>query len=346
MIISLASITTMLLFLLNNRYMSNNIYQVYPLCNKEMSQRLGSSINSPLFMADPVPVRRNGNQNGPYNNDQSFFIKGDEPQDTTTGSYEHVGGEEDVFIISGQGGSFQLHRKTLKEALEELKTQSNIPLRQLSPEHTESFRSIVEALRLLYGSQALYDLILTDIRAVFTDIKDVRPGTVAAFFIGCFNDDKFPGPMGCSPKCAASLPPTEGTPGYNNCDDLVLIYSDGLFSSLNEKRSPHAYVYIGDTEFIGFSTENIRQLREAGIENSSLIFGNQDGSYREVTGALTLDQLPRKPESTPTPKAQLDQPSDNINNNPNGGGTGLIFAIIIIIIVILLLIIFYRAYNP
>lgn len=315
-----------------------------------MSQRLGSNINSPLFMADPVPVRRNGNQNVPQNTDQSFFTKGDETQNEQNNTYEHIGGEEDVFIINSQGGSFQLHRKTLKDTLAELKTQANISVRQLSPEQTESFRSIVEALRLLYGSQALYDLVLTDIRAVFSDVKDVKPGTVAAFFIGCFNDDKFPGPMGCSPKCAASLPPAEGTPGYTNCDDLVLIYSDGLFSSLNEKRSSHAYVYIGDHDFQGFSLENIRQLKDAGIEHCSLIFGNQDGSYREVTSALTLDQLPRKSESV-TPKSTdsvTNNPSvsNNIENVNTNSGAGIVFAIVIIVIIILLLVVLYRGYNP
>ena len=165
-----------------------------------MSQRLGSNINSPLFMADPVPVRHNGNQTSSHNNDQSIFVKGDDPKENSNGTYEHIGGDEDVFIVNSQGGSFQLHRNTLKEALIELKTQANVSIRQLSPTNTESFRSIVEALRLLYGSQALYDLVLTDIRAVFSDVKDIKPGTVAAFFIGCFNDDKYPGPMGCSPK--------------------------------------------------------------------------------------------------------------------------------------------------
>lgn len=308
-----------------------------------MSQQLGSNINSPFFMTDPVPVRNGDNNNNYNNNEQSFFIKGD---DSPVGTYEHIGGDDDVFIINSQGGSFQLHRATLKETLVDLKTQAHVSVRQLNPEHTESFRSIVEALRLLYGSQALYDLVLTDIRSVFSDISDIKPGTVAAFFIGCFNDDKFPGPMGCSPKCAASLPPTEGTPGYANCDDLVLIYSDGSFSSLNEKRSTHAYIYIGDPNFTGFSSENIRQLRDAEIENTSLIFGNQDGSYREVTGALPLDQLPRKAESvSPSAETQINNTTDT-NTNNNNNGAGLVFAIIIIIIIILLLIILYRAYYP
>lgn len=303
--------------------------------------RLGSNINSSLFMSDPVPVRNNGSQNISHFTDQSYFVKGDNNKDDTVSSYEHVGGEEDVFIINSEGGSFQLHRKTLKEILSELKPHANVSVRQLNPEHTESFRSIVEALRLLYGSQALYDLVLTDIRNVFSDIKDVKPGTVAAFFIGCFNDDKFPGPMGCSPKCAASLPPSEGTPGYANCEDLVLIYTEGLFSSLNVKRSSHAYIYIEDNNFSGFTNENILQLKDAGIENASLVFGNQDGSYREITSALPIDQLPHKVETSSVQSTNVTTEQ----NEPTSNGAGIVFAIIIIVIIILLFVILYRAYN-
>lgn len=301
-----------------------------------MSQRLGSNINSPLFMSDPVPVRQGYQTHSNLNMDQSFFTKGDE-----NNTYQHIGGEEDVFIINGQGGSFQLHRKTLKETLQELKTQSTVPVRHLSPEHTESFRSIVEALRLLYGSQALYDLVLTDIRGVFSDVNDVKPGTVAAFFIGCFSDDKFPGPMGCSPKCAASLPPVEGTPGYANCDDLVLIYSDGMFSSLNEKRSSHAYIYVSDPDFNGFTNENIRQLRGADIENASLIFGNADGSYREVTSVLPVDQLPQRTIKGDLTTQQVESNGDD-SNNGGSAGAAIALTIVIIVIIILLFVVIFR----
>ena len=309
-----------------------------------MSHRLGSSISSPLFLVDPVSTHNNVSHNNSYINDHSFLVKGEESPTTVNVTPESPNNndETDVLIISGKGESFKLNRNTLREALQELKSQAHVSLRQLNPEQTELFRSIVEALRLLYGSQGLYDIIITDIRNVFNDVKDIKPGTVAAFFIGCFNDDKFPGPMGCSPKCAASFPPTEGTPGYTNCDDLVLIYSDGLFSSLNEKQSSHAYIYIDDPEFAGFTTENINQLRSANIENCSLIFGNQDGSYREVTGALSLNQLPRKSEIT----VNKNQVNSNDNGSNSSGSTGIIFLIVIIIIMILLLIILYRNYNP
>jgi len=305
-----------------------------------MSHMLGSStINSPLFMSDPVPVRRSGNMNSVQETNQAFLVKGDDATDSSVGTYTHVGGDEDVFIVNGEtpGSSYKLHRQSLKDTLAELKPHANVSVRHLSNELTESFRSVVDALRVLHGSSALYDIVLNDIKTIFSDVKDVKPGTVSAFFIGCFNDDKFPGPMGCSPKCAASLPPAEGTPGYSSCDDIVLIYAEGLFSSLNEKRSQHAYIYIGDKDFVGFSSDNIKQLKEAGIENSSLIFGNQDGSYREVTSSLNIDQLPRKEEP------ESPQVSQQQNNNNTGAGIAL--AVIIILIVVLLFAIMYRNYS-
>jgi len=302
-----------------------------------MSHRLGSSINSPLFMEDPIPLRNRKNHNSTQSNDQSFFLKGN---DDDIESKPKV--EEDVFIINSQGGSFQLHRKTLKDTLLELKVFANTSVNQLDPPQLESFKSIVEALKLLYGSQAVYDIVLNDIRESFSDIKDVKPGTVAAFFIGCFTDDpKFPGPMGCSPKCAASLPPTEGTPGYGNCDDLVLIYKDGLFSSLNEKRSRHAYVYIGEPSFNGFTDENITQLSEAEIETVSLVFGNQDGTYREVTSPLLLEKLPRNSEKAPITKQVVPVQTSEMTSTTSSAA-GIIFAIIIIGLIILLIVVIAR----
>lgn len=292
-------------------------------------------------MSDPVPVRNGKPQSGINNDEQSFFIKGDDSSKSTPGSYEHIGGEDDIFLINVEGGSFQLHRNTLKETLQELKTQSHVSVRNLSVDHTEAFRSVLEALRFLYNSQALYDIVLTDIRCIFGDIKNVIPGTVAASFIGCFNDDKFPGPMGCSPTCAAGLPPTEGTPGYYNCEDLVLIYSGGMFSSLNDKLSTHAYIYIGEENFTTFTPENIRQLREAGIENASLVFGNQDG-YREITGALPLDQLPTGAATEVNTTTETPLPNTDTQSSNTTGA--IVIGVIIIVIFILLLVVLYRAY--
>lgn len=312
-----------------------------------MSHTLGSNINSPLFMDDPVPFK-NKNQSVHASSERSFFVKGSgsdtQSKDATSDSYQHLGGEDDVFIIKTPGGSYQLHRKALKETLYELKKNSHTLLRQLTSDTNDSFKSIVEALRLLYNSQALYDIVLTDIRDIFADIKEIKPGTVAAFFIGCFNDDQFPGPIGCNPKCTASLPPANGTPGYTTCEDLILIYADDTFSSLNERQSSHAYIYVGDTKFQGFTPEDIVQLKNAGVERASIIYGNHDGTYREVTSALTLAQLPLKQKKDETPPTQTQAPQTNntTTTSSSNTGAGIVIAIIIIVIIIVVLLLLYR----
>lgn len=307
-----------------------------------MSQRLGSNINSPMFMLDPVVTNNPSHMTiSPYD-DQTLFIKGDNKNNIPSDAFTDNSSLDlnNVIVLNGTNDSFQLHRDTLRESLHELKRDAQTPVRQLNPQQTASFNSIVEALRLLYASQALYDLVLLDIRNIFGDVTNVKPGTVGAFFVGCFTDDKFPGPLGCSPKCASSLRPTEGTPGYNTCDDLVLIYSQQHFSSLNNKQSKHVYIYVDDVNFNGFTKDNIVQLKDAGIENASLIFGNSDGSYREVTSAVPINNLPTSSNT-------------NGNNNGNGGGsnepvdqnnvnTAVVFGIIIFIIVILLLVVLYQ----
>ena len=292
-----------------------------------------TNINSVYFLRQAADTTDN------KIDEQSIIIKGNKNMTSDasntsepSGAYEHIGGEDDVFIVENDGNSFKLHRKTLKENLLELKKFSHSNVRQLTAEHTESFRSVVEAMSLLHGTQALYDILLTDIRAIFSSIKDVKPGSVAAYFVGCFTDDKFSGPQGCSPKCASSLPPADGTPGYSNCEDLVLIYSeDGTFSSLNEKRSTHAYIYVESVEFAGFTKENIIQLRDAGIENSSIIFGNKDGSYREITSAMAIKQLPQQSGGKVS-----TQSSDS-----NVGGV-IVLSIIVAIIIFLIFVFLYR----
>jgi hypothetical protein len=289
-------------------------------------------------MIDPAPVEQRPE---PTSEIQRFFFKGETKNDT----YEKIGGSDDLYNVKTPTGAFQLSRASLKETLLELKQHAKVSVLHLDPVQTESFRVIVEALRLLFGSQALYDLVLADIRDIFSDITDIKPGTVAAYFIGCFSDDKFPGPAGCSPKCAASLPPAEGTPGYTTCDDLVLIYADGTFNSLNDKRSKHVHIYIDAPEFKGFTSENIKQLRDAEIETASLIFGNPDGSYREVTSPLALDMLPIQAQAQ-TQTVQTSSTPTSTSTTTTDNTTGIIFAVVLAIVIIVLLFVLYRAYGP
>lgn len=303
-----------------------------------MPRHSGTGIKSPLFALDPLSKTDSPTDSIVTPVERKFITKGDGTNDldgnkNTINSYEHIGGQDDSFIVNTDTGSYHLHRAVLKESLIELKEFATITIKELTPNANETFRSVVEALRLLYGSQALYDIILTDIRTIFSDVKEIIPGTVSAFFIGCFATDKFPGEPGCDPKCTGSLPQPKNILEKQTCDELVLIYENEMFGSLNDKRSPLAFIYIGQPDFTVFTHDNIRQLKSAGVERAILVMGNPDGSYREVTSEILVDNLP-----VPKLKAQETTSSTSSSNT----AAIVVLIIVIILIVLALLMLFYR----
>ena len=163
------------------KYIINNNNSLY---RKEMSR---STVNSAFFMTTPEKPVETKPKDG-------FLIKGHESSE----SYEHIGGDHDTFIVNGPNSPYKLNRNTLRDSLLQLKKYSHTFIDQLTEDQTNAFNSVVESCRLLYGTPAMYDIILTDINAIFADIKNVKPATVGAFFTGCFTDSQFPGSPGCS----------------------------------------------------------------------------------------------------------------------------------------------------
>ena len=193
----------------------------------------------------------------------------------------------------------------------------------------------MNAIGILYKIGKLYELVHNDIQGIFDDVKIVIPGTVAAYFIGCSSNDNFNGPMGCNPKCAASLAPGGKDPSEYTCDDLVLMYeNDGTFSSLNQKISQHTYIHIGDPNFKGFTEENIKQLTEANITSATLTYGKADGSYMDPIKAMLVTQLPL-----------ISQTQTNPDGTTTTDNAAWILFIIIAIIIIILLIILFVSYS-
>jgi hypothetical protein len=327
-----------------------------------MSRTTNSNINSPYFMVDPVPVKSSNSSNKSINkhfnsnsslfsdNDSDYFLKGDS---STVPTFEHKGGPEDIFVVHSNDSVFEVHRTNLKETLNDLKVYSHTQVRDLDSPTTESFKMVVDALKLLYTVPTLYSLVMSDIRSIFNNINNVIPGSVGAFFVGCFHHSSFPGPQGCNPICTASLPPLD--PNYSTCDDMVLVYSDGSFSTLNNKNTSHAYIYINNSNFIGFTEENLLLLKDANIETCTLIFGNPDGSYSEIRSPQHISQLPLKnqipthvlkPNNTPlTPKSSLEPQHITPTRNTTVAVTFTVMIIIIVILLILMLYYFHKKNN-
>lgn len=233
-------------------------------------------------------------------------------------SYVKVSDEEDLYIIHTSDKKFYLYRQRLLNTVRELHAYANVQITQLEEEQTKLLESTIEATRILYNSNVLKKLILDDIQEIFKDVKNPTPGSVSAFFLACFNNDNFQGPLGCNPRCAAS---SLGCDTFN-CADTILVYSNRQFNALNDKQTSHAYIYIESDKFTAFQHKDVEQLKDAHISSVTLIYGNKNGTYREITYKMSLDQLPT-------------------SNNTTTASSGTIVLIIIIMFIILALVFLY-----
>ena len=253
--------------------------------------------------------------------DSSLFTK--DETNASHGTYEKISDEDDVYLIHTDNGSFELYRKELNHTLKTLHRYAHVFVNQLDNEHKKLLNSTIEATRLLHNSKALKDLILEDIRSIYNHVKNPMPGTVGAFFVGCFNDDNFKGPLGCNPRCAASL---FGCDEGLECADTVLIFAQNQFSYLNEKKTPHCIIYIQNPHFTAFSQHNLNMLRRAGHEQMTIVQADTDGSYKYVTDRLPIH-------------GHLTQEGDT------NTGLWVVVGIIIAIIVILILLGLFYMYK-
>jgi len=278
-----------------------------------------------LFMSDPVPIKNN--KASDHNKINDLFIKG--KNDT----FELKKGHSNVYIIKTDNRQLEFDRNSFLTTLNDLKKYSHTPIKTLEAEQKVQFSKVMNAIEMLYKINKLYELVHNDIQSIFDDVKIVVPGTVAAYFIGCSSNDNFSGPMGCNPKCAASLAPGGKDPNEYTCDDLVLMYeNDGTFSSLNQKISQHSYIHIGDPNFKGFTKNNIQELTDANISSATLIYSKNDGTYRDPINSMKVSELPL-----------ISQTQSNGSGDDSGAWVLLI--IIAIIIIVLLLILFFSSRN-
>jgi len=272
-------------------------------------------------MSDPVPLKNNKISGNNKNTD--LFIKGN--KDVT---FELKKGHDNIYIIKTlDNRRLEFDRNSFLDTLKNLKKYSHTPLKILDDEQKDSFGKIMSAIEMLYKTGKLYELIHNDIQTIFDDVKIVIPGTIAAYFIGCSSNDNFSGPMGCNPKCAASLAPGGKDPTEYTCNDLVLMYEDDkTFSSLNRKISQHAYLYIGDVNFKGFTEDDIKQLTDANILSATLIYGKADGTYGDIISSIPINKLP------------LVSQTQTTTTTSNDDAAWILFIVIISIIIILLII--------
>lgn len=261
------------------------------------------------------------------------YIKGGPNEYITT-----IAGIE-YFVCRRDGVVYHTNRKLLRSMLSDLRTVANVQIDSLQDPHRECFSKVATMFGMLYSAKVLYDEAMKDVITAFKDLPNTTPGTVGAFLVGCYNQEGFEGPQGCHPSCIGSLTPSEGTPGFSYCPNLVLQYlgENESFSILNEtpEESENCYIHIKDQKsFHGFRQEDINKLKVRNVKRVRLVFGS--GNYKELTDFIEVGSLPmlgnKEKDITPT----IVPESSNILNYILIGVA--VFLVILFILAIFLLV--------
>jgi len=220
---------------------------------------------------------------------------------------------------------------SLDEILAILKDYGNTPISSLPTMADNLLRTLETMIGMAKDDPAAYETIINRIKESFDGTKTkIIPNTVNAYLLGCMYDQDFTGPLGCSPKCINGIVPMDGSVDVSPCSDMVIIY-DGHLQIKNAENSGHAWIYVGP-QFTGFNENDLMILRTHGVKTASMIYGMEDGKYRDIRTPVPISNLPTV-RAVPT-----DVPlTPNTMENPGSSNWWWIVLIIVIIIVLLII---------
>lgn len=224
---------------------------------------------------------------------------------------------DDTIVTKDGSDVLKIDVNALNDALTELRNNASKEIRELNGSTYDKYRTMVSYVNLLYDTD--YYTVLHDlVKAKFADLKDIKPGTVGAYFAGCLLNPELPGfPKGCSPICSGSMPPPKDKIDqlqWGFCDNTVIwsTYSPQTqkfeFTTLNTvptqrgfgskdpvPNSDRALIFVNYNNinsFPGFTDDEKNILTNMGIRNVQLLGYTQNGEkYISLTPENTYVPL-------------------------------------------------------
>jgi hypothetical protein len=246
----------------------------------------------------------------------------------------------DVLMVKGlNDGVVSINLCNIRSTVERLCKHSDTKLSDLKGEAADDLNSIMQLYQILHNSE-VHDSFLDVVMQACSNVNNVKVGTVGAYLKGCFVPTGLSDNQACDPRCTGSISPAVGTEGWSHCDKLVLLYQGaGKFRVMNTLPGVRqGYIFIDENvPFSGrFNSNEIRKLKQFGLDNVSLVRMSSGGKYQEQSGMVSVDSLGVKNKS----KSKSDAQGVSFNNGYNGSGDGsnIILWIIVIIIVIIVII--------
>lgn len=262
----------------------------------------------------------------------SFFSKMDNNTDDTESEriiYKGVKTIEDVNGVKLNKGEFKYNRGAVMSDLMHLKQFSNVPIQSLKKDTLNKFYEMIKINDNLKNDSNLRETFLKDVKKIFTNLENVKPGTVGAVFLDCGNNFE------CDPLCEKSIFKDDTD---KQCNQIILLYltEDKDFKPLNTiQNSDNCYIYVDSkkNQFKGFSKENIQFLKN-NYQSSGYVLLFSDFDKNKTYPQIPLNKLPVASDTQQVATSKDVQPQElqqsvNMNN---------VFIVLLILLIILIIV--------
>lgn len=272
-------------------------------------------------------------------------------------------------VTKGGDKIVQINFDDIVPILSELSANYQLPIKSLTGDLFDKFRRVVTTVNLLYDTdyfKSFHDLI----KSHTSHIKNVEPGTIGAYLVGCLLNCPVPDdiPKSCTPICAGSIPLPKDTENWQFCDHTVIWgYYDGSKYNLTVlNRVPNTdkvLIFLNHTNinnFQGFTDDDKLFLQNYGSEFKLIGYTNEGCSYVTLYPSyLPLTELksrvaitpsginstqPSPSPSPPNSPSNITPPQSTLvtnyppNNTPPSNNSSNLTLIILLVLIILIII--------
>jgi hypothetical protein len=231
------------------------------------------------------------------------------------------------------GEVVEIDIEDVRACLRSLKKSGNKPIADLKGKDKDNFNMIVKYVTC-FSNSGSYEVLHEVIQEEFSEYKEIKAGTVVGYMLGSLSCSKDP----CDMLCVSSAPSTNYTPCQNKVIVATAQQGKYNFSVLNDKKNTdRAIIYVTNTQFLGFTEEEKKELSSLGVAKCQLKTYISGETLHDIT-----------PDYIPVGQIKLrsgDVPDEIIEKPTRGNSYNLAFILLIIIIVLVLFFVTWKLWQ-
>ena len=175
----------------------------------------------------------------------------------------------------------------IKNTLTYLKEYNDVVIKELKGEPEKKFYTMVKVADSVYDTPSEYQKLFDIVKEVYSDVKDVKFGTVGSYFAACMIEDKMD-PKGCGICSSAGIKlPLESNNSNSICMFQVYLLeqkgNSNILTSLNNVEDKEkSIIYYPKADFDGLSKNQIKSLKEKGVEEVNILYYEPNSKNYEM----------------------------------------------------------------